>query len=100
MDNFEWSRGYTERFGLHWVNFESENKERILKASGFFYFQLVRHNGFPTKSEVDHWEEQALDQCKTFTAMALASDASRKEYSGRMVWGILVFGLVVQMIYR
>merc|ERR1712176_66742 len=73
MDNFEWSRGYTERFGLHWVNFDSPTKERIIKASGYSYNQIIRHNGFPSKSEVDVWEDQALDQCTTFSAMAQAS---------------------------
>ena len=25
MDNFEWARGYTERFGLHWTNYSGES---------------------------------------------------------------------------
>ena len=42
MDNFEWSHGYTERFGFHWVNFNSKNRERIPKASSYFYKQMGR----------------------------------------------------------
>jgi len=41
MDNFEWSHGYTERFGFHWVNFQSKNRERIPKASSYFYKQMA-----------------------------------------------------------
>ena len=25
MDNFEWARGYTERFGLHWTNYTGKS---------------------------------------------------------------------------
>jgi beta-glucosidase len=35
MDNFEWSKGYHERFGIHYVNYET--LERTRKLSGDFY---------------------------------------------------------------
>ena len=29
MDNFEWARGYTERFGLHWTNYTGDVSEKM-----------------------------------------------------------------------
>ena len=35
LDNFEWAEGYSQRFGLVWVDFETQ--ERILKQSALWY---------------------------------------------------------------
>ncbi len=44
MDNFEWASGYSKRFGIHYVDFETQ--ERIPKASAFWYADTIRNNGF------------------------------------------------------
>jgi len=46
LDNFEWSMGFTERFGLHHVDFADPRRPRTAKASATFYRDLVRRNGF------------------------------------------------------
>ncbi len=46
LDNFEWSEGYRQRFGLTWVDFESPERRRILKDSGRWYGQVAAANGF------------------------------------------------------
>ncbi|MHC1786882.1 MAG: GH1 family beta-glucosidase [Christensenellales bacterium] len=43
LDNFEWSRGYAERFGLVHVDFSTG--ERIMKDSAFWYRQVMGDNG-------------------------------------------------------
>jgi len=53
MDNFEWAEGYTERFGMHWVDFTSENRERVAKESVECYKEIMR-DSFP--EEVDDLE--------------------------------------------
>ena len=43
MDNFEWAAGYSERFGLVYVNFVTQ--ERIIKDSGYWYREVIESNG-------------------------------------------------------
>ena len=40
MDNFEWSRGYSERFGLHWVNFTDPRRPVYPKKSANFFSEF------------------------------------------------------------
>ena len=41
MDNFEWARGYTERFGLHWVNYTDPDRAVYPKDSGGFLLKWI-----------------------------------------------------------
>src|SRR5215469_4546145 len=51
LDNFEWGWGYQRRFGIVYVDFETQR--RIPKASARFYSEIVRANAVPPYSEVD-----------------------------------------------
>lgn len=43
LDNFEWGLGYTKRFGIIRINYET--LERTMKLSGKWYAGVVRENG-------------------------------------------------------
>jgi beta-glucosidase len=43
MDNFEWARGFRERFGLVFVDFTTQ--KRIPKDSALWYRDVIRSNG-------------------------------------------------------
>ena len=46
MDNFEWAEGYTKRFGIVHVDFQT--LERTPKASAVWYRDVIRSRGFRT----------------------------------------------------
>lgn len=43
LDNYEWSQGYSKRFGIVHVNFETQ--KRTLKASAHFYRDVIQSRG-------------------------------------------------------
>ncbi len=51
LDNFEWAYGYTQRFGIVWVDYETQ--ARTLKDSAHWFRRVVATNG------VDEWPEAA-----------------------------------------
>ncbi|MGA3563717.1 GH1 family beta-glucosidase [Melissospora conviva] len=47
LDNFEWAWGYTRRFGMIHVDYDSQR--RIPKASAEWYAEVIRRNGLPAQ---------------------------------------------------
>lgn len=43
LDNFEWDKGYTERFGIVYVDFATQ--KRIVKDSAYWYQKIIESNG-------------------------------------------------------
>jgi beta-glucosidase len=44
LDNFEWSWGYLQRFGIIWVDYQTQ--KRTLKDSAKWYKKVIKKNGF------------------------------------------------------
>lgn len=47
MDNFEWDHGYTQRFGLTWTDYATQ--ERIPKDSALWYRRVIDQNAVPAE---------------------------------------------------
>lgn len=42
LDNFEWTQGYTERFGLNYVDYK-DGLKRYPKKSALWFGELLKH---------------------------------------------------------
>lgn len=51
MDNFEWAEGYTKRFGLIFVNYETQ--ERVWKDSANWYREVLRTRELTSSKATD-----------------------------------------------
>ncbi|XP_045496995.1 myrosinase 1-like isoform X1 [Colias croceus] len=47
LDNFEWMRGFSERFGLYEVNYDSTNKTRTARISAGYYSKVAQTKCLP-----------------------------------------------------
>eukprot|EP00304_Pavlova_gyrans_P013338 CAMPEP_0206060382 /NCGR_PEP_ID=MMETSP1466-20131121/51072_1 /ASSEMBLY_ACC=CAM_ASM_001126 /TAXON_ID=44452 /ORGANISM="Pavlova gyrans, Strain CCMP608" /LENGTH=686 /DNA_ID=CAMNT_0053435719 /DNA_START=49 /DNA_END=2109 /DNA_ORIENTATION=+ len=58
MDNYEWEQGYTQRFGITFVNFEQPSRPRYIKTSACWFREVIRANAvvdpFPFTSLNEH----------------------------------------------
>ncbi len=43
IDNFEWAKGYTQRFGVVWVDYQTQ--QRLPKDSALWYRDVIANNG-------------------------------------------------------
>lgn len=54
MDNLEWATGFSERFGLFYVNRSDPNLPRVAKSSVDLYSSIISCNGFPDPNSGPH----------------------------------------------
>uniref|UniRef100_A0A914PD66 Beta-glucosidase n=1 Tax=Panagrolaimus davidi TaxID=227884 RepID=A0A914PD66_9BILA len=52
MDNFEWTDGYSTKFGIYSVDFNSPNRTRVAKASATFYKNIINSKIVPGFSTI------------------------------------------------
>lgn len=50
LDNFEFPWGYSQKFGLHHVNFSEPDRPRTPKLSAAVYRDIIMSNGFQAVS--------------------------------------------------
>jgi len=51
MDNFEWALGYSKRFGIHYIDYDT--LERTPKNSALWYKETIKNNGFKFSQDND-----------------------------------------------
>ncbi|XP_069695510.1 myrosinase 1-like [Periplaneta americana] len=49
MDNFEWNSGYTERFGMYYVDFDDPERPRTIKDSANVYAEIIKTRQIPER---------------------------------------------------
>lgn len=54
MDNLEWATGFSERFGLFYVNHSDPKLPRVAKDSVSHYATIITCNGFPDPASGPH----------------------------------------------
>lgn len=69
MDSFEWKAGFTEKFGLYHVDFESPNRTRTAKLSALVYAQIAK-----TKQIDRNYQPSAEVTAELFTSGSVSDN--------------------------
>ncbi|XP_062969222.1 lactase/phlorizin hydrolase [Cynocephalus volans] len=83
IDGFEGPSGYSQRFGLHHVNFNDSSKPRTPRRSAYFFTNIIEKNGFLTKEA----KRQAPPNTATFRSKIRAfTFPSEVPSKAKVVW--------------
>lgn len=76
LDNFEWDKGYTEKFGIVHVDFRTQ--KRIVKDSAFWYQKVIESNG--AELTINKKQRPALFLKPVFKQMIWGGDRLGKDF--------------------
>ncbi|XP_059161912.1 uncharacterized protein LOC131944999 [Physella acuta] len=87
LDNFEWSIGYSVKFGVYQVDFNHPNRTRRPKTSARYLYELYRQNGFIEGTPTDP---------KTRAAPLYENDVYYGQFPDAFSFGVSAVGFDVQ----
>ncbi|XP_041856893.1 lactase-phlorizin hydrolase-like [Melanotaenia boesemani] len=76
MDGFEGKQGYSQRFGLHYVNFEDAGRPRTPKQSAYFFSQVIKQNGFGSR-KLDGFKKPQVPFSRRFITLSSSEVPSK-----------------------
>ncbi|XP_058248893.1 lactase/phlorizin hydrolase [Hemibagrus wyckioides] len=83
IDGFEGPQGYSQRYGLHFVNFEDPNRPRTPKASAYYVSQVIKRNGFLEMSAQSFRQDTGIETDSTWRPILPPSEVPSKS---KVVW--------------
>ncbi|KAG8125102.1 hypothetical protein E2320_020395 [Naja naja] len=84
IDGFEGMSGYSQKFGLHNVNFEDPNRQRTPRKSAYFFSAVIENNGFPNANTIKHSQPFRNDFSRSSKLSNLP--ASEVPSKAKIVW--------------
>ncbi|KAG7204724.1 hypothetical protein KM043_005138 [Ampulex compressa] len=66
LDNFEWARGYSERFGIVHVDFKDPSRKRTLKKSAHWWKRVIENGKLDTTTNEILQRDIVDDLCPDF----------------------------------
>ncbi|XP_008831881.1 lactase-phlorizin hydrolase [Nannospalax galili] len=83
IDGFEGPSGYSQRFGLYYVNFNDSSRPRTPRKSAFFFSSIIEKNGFLTKKVKRHPLPRTAEIPSQIRAFNFPSEVPSK---AKVVW--------------
>ncbi len=77
LDNFEWDKGYSERFGLVYVDYPTQ--KRIVKDSAYWYQKVMETNG--AILSINQKKKEILHVQPVFKQMIWGGDKLKNEWN-------------------
>ncbi|XP_069685323.1 myrosinase 1-like [Periplaneta americana] len=84
MDNFEWNRGYTEKFGFFRVDFTNSSRPRIPKESAYVYSEIIRTGQIPVRYR--NWAERPNLTVTNTTSQFMSTRSSTDNAAWPIRW--------------